>query len=111
MGNTALYWRILMNVTAIADYLRLSDDSEAALLEEITLSAELFLQRVTGKTQVFVDGEAKPIADDLIYQQALKRLAAHWFENRSAESETAQHKLAFSLQHLINFITLSSEYI
>lgn len=100
-----------MNVTPIADYLRLTDDSETALLEEIVLSAELFIQRVTGKTQVVVGGTASPIADDLIYQRALKVLSAHWFENRGAESETALHKLSFSLQHLINFITLSGEYI
>lgn len=100
-----------MDITAIADYLRLTDDSEIALLEETVQSAGLFLQRVTGKTQVVVDGEAKPIVDDLIFQRALKILSAHWFENRGAESETPQHKLAFSLQHLINFITLSGEYV
>lgn len=100
-----------MDVSVIADYLRLSDETETAILEDIAQAADSFLQRTTGKTYVVVDGESKPIADDLIYQQALKRLAAHWFENRSAQSETPQHKLAFSLQHLINFITLSNEYV
>lgn len=100
-----------MDITAIANYLRLADDSEINPLEEIVMSAELYLQRVTGKTQVVVDDEAMPITEDPLYQRALKILSAHWFENRGAESDTAKHKLAFSLQHLINFITLSGEYV
>lgn len=99
---------VLTILEQVKKYLRLeSDDTDQdALLEGFISGAEDFIKNTTGK--LFADDSAgKP---ESLYILAIQMLVAHWYDNRGAASEKNVSDLPYSLNAVIQHLSLSSSY-
>ena len=95
-----------MELTEIKAYLKIDSTAEDALISALLSAAESFVQQTTGKT---LKGTADINTDDL-YNLCVKLMVAHWFENRAVQTSTALNDFSFSVQALINHISLCGDY-
>ena len=87
-------------------YLRVDNVEEEDIISSLMTAAESFIQQTTGKT---LKGTAAISTDDL-YNLCIKLMVAHWFENRAVQTSTALNDFSFSVQALINHISLCGDY-
>lgn len=71
-----------MDMTLLKQHLRIDGNEEDELLQSYIDAAELLIRRETGKNYVLDAGEYVDIAGDMLFQQAVKMLVAHWYECR-----------------------------
>ncbi|MCQ4763232.1 head-tail connector protein [Cloacibacillus evryensis] len=64
-------------------YLRVDDDAEDALILAQLAAAESYIKGKISKTQRLSGGEPLRLEDDPLYQQCVKLMVAHWYENRT----------------------------
>ena len=95
-----------MTLAAIKDYLKIDGTDEDVLLTSLISAAESFIQQTTGKT---LKGTAN-ISTDELYNLCVKLMVAHWFENRAVQANTQLNDFSFSVQALINHISLCGDY-
>lgn len=82
-------------------YLRVDDDAEDALISAQLAAAESYIKGKLSKTQRLSDGEPLAIEDDPLYQQCVKLMVAHWYENRSI---TAIGTTVAGIKHTVDAI-------
>ncbi len=88
-------------------YLRVDADDEDSLIEAQMLAADKYISGKLSKTQalsgVSETGEKTyvPLAEDPLYQQCIKLMVAHWYENRSV---VATGTIAAKIQHTVDAI-------
>lgn len=95
-----------MELSTMKSYLRIDDTSEDALITALISAAESFVQQTTGKT---LKGTANINTDEL-YNLCVKLMVSHWFENRAVQANTQLNDVSFSVQALINHISLCGDY-
>lgn len=93
-------------------YLRVDDDAEDALITTQLSAAESYIKGKISKTQRLSEGEPLPIEDDPLYQQCVKLMVAHWYENRAVEAigTKSVSKIGFTVDALIVHIEGCSDY-
>lgn len=92
-----------MTVDKLKLYARVDTDEDDALLLDMLNAAEQTVQDMTGKN--------RPTDNDEIYDICVMQLTAHWYENRTpTEYGTAVHDVPYTMQLLINHITMSGRY-
>lgn len=78
----------VISLDEVKIYLHVDSDAENALIESQMSAADRYISGKISKTQVYLStGEDGikiygPIADDPLYQQCIKLMVAHWYENR-----------------------------
>lgn len=95
-----------MELTDIKEYLKIDNDAEDALLESLFSAAESYIKQTTGKT---LKGTAA-ISTDELYNLCVKIMIAHWYENRAVQTPTTLTNFDYSVQALINHISLCGDY-
>lgn len=76
-----------LSVDDIKLYLRVDGDAEDELIQAQLSAAEAYIAGKVSKTQRLVkDGEPLALADDGLYQQCVKLMVVHWYENRAIEA-------------------------
>ena len=95
-----------MELSEIKTYLRVDGTDEDVLLTSLISAAESFIQQTTGKT---LKGTANINTDEL-YSLCVKLMVSHWFENRAVQTNTQLNDYSFSVQALINHISLCGDY-
>lgn len=105
-----------MTLETIKEYLKVDHDDEDVLLTSLISAAEGFTQKTTGKTQVKTGVDElgvttyAAINTDELYNLCVKLMVAHWFENRAVQTNTQLNDFSFSVQALINHISLCGDY-
>ena len=88
----------------VKNYLRVDSDltEDDAQIQTLIDAAKLYIVQQTGKTYV----------DDGLYNQAIKLLVSHWYENRELNPSKPGQLAEFphSLSALINHISTCSAY-
>lgn len=88
----------------VKNYLRVDDDltEDDAQINSLIAAAKSYISQQTGKTYV----------DDDLYNQAVKLLVCHWYENRELNPSKPGTLAEFphSLSALINHIATCSVY-
>lgn len=95
-----------MELTDIKEYLKIDNDAEDALLDSLLAAAESYIKQTTGKT---LKGTAAINTDEL-YNLCVKLMVAHWYENRAVQSPTNLTKIDYTVQALVNHISLCGDY-
>lgn len=98
-----------MDMSLLKQHLRIDGNEEDGLLQAYVEAADLLLRRETGKNYVLSDGEYVDIAEDNLFQQAVKMLVAHWYECRQPLA-TAASEVPFAVTHLASQIALNGAY-
>jgi uncharacterized phage protein (predicted DNA packaging) len=80
-----------LNVNELKKYLRVDEDDDYDLIEDLQLAAEEYLT-IAGISKNY---EMK------LYALAIKLLVAHWYDNRMIHSNKEQVKLSFGLDEII----------
>ena len=89
-------------------YLHVDSDVENALIESQMSAADRYISGKISKTQVYLStGEDGikvygPIADDSLYQQCIKLMVAHWYENREASTDLKLSEVPFAVEAILN---------
>lgn len=96
-----------MELTDIKEFLKIDNDAEDALLDSLLVAAESYIKQTTGKT---LKGTAAINTDEL-YNLCVKLMVAHWYENRAVQSPTSLVNFDYSVQALINHISLCGDYL
>lgn len=96
-----------MELTEIKNYLKVDHNDEDVLLMSLLAAAESYIKQTTGKT---LKGTAAINTDEL-YNLCVKLMVAHWYENRAVQSPSATNDFSFSVQALINHISLCGDYV
>jgi uncharacterized phage protein (predicted DNA packaging) len=99
-----------MELTDIKEYLRVDHNDEDVLLMSLLAAAESYIKQQTGKTKVVVNEVEAAISTDELYKLCVKLMVAHWYENRAVQSPTNLTNLDYSVQALVNHITLCGDY-
>lgn len=104
-----------MNINEVKEYLRITNDDDT-LLTALIIAAEQYVMSVTKKTKVIVtnsDGiqETNDIKNDSLFQQCVKLLVCHWYENRGVEFAGSTSRISFSVDAIVSHITISGDYI
>lgn len=93
-----------MTLNDVKNYLRVDSDltEDDTLIQTLIDGAKLYITQQTGKTYV----------DDGLYNQAVKFLVSHWYENRELNPSKPGTLAEFphSLSALINHISICSDY-
>jgi uncharacterized phage protein (predicted DNA packaging) len=96
-----------LNIEDMKIYLRVDADDEDSLIEAQMLAADKYISGKLSKTQalsgVNETGEKTyvPLAEDPLYQQCVKLIVVHWFENRSV---VATGTIVTKIQHTVDAI-------
>ena len=98
-----------MELSLLKQHLRIDGNEEDELLQAYVEAADLLLRRETGKNYVLSDGACVDIAGDNLFQQAVKMLVAHWYENRQPIA-TAAVEVPYAVTHLASQIALNGAY-
>jgi len=77
----------------------LTDDDN--LLEALITAAGTFIKNTAGKT--FED-------ENSLYDLALKLLVSHWYDNRNAVTDKPVNNLPYSLNAILEHLSLCGEY-
>lgn len=88
-------------------YLHVDGIDEEDTISSLMVAAESYVQQTTGKT---LKGTANINTDEL-YNLCVKLMVAHWFENRAVQSPTTLTNFDYSVQALINHISLCGDYL
>lgn len=105
-----------MTLETIKEYLKVDGTDEDTLITSLLAAAESFIQKTTGKTQVKTGIDAlgvttyASISTDELYNLCVKIMVAHWYENRAVQASTQLNDFSFSVQALINHISLCGDY-
>lgn len=98
-----------MELSLLKQHLRIDGNEEDELIQSYVEAAGLLLRRETGKNYVLSAGEYVDIAEDGLFQQAVKMLVAHWYECRQPIA-TAAAEVPFAVTYLASQIALGSAY-
>ena len=98
-----------MDMTLLKQHLRIDGNEEDELLQSYIDAAELLIRRETGKNYVLEVGEYVDIAGDMLFQQAVKMLVAHWYECRQPLA-TAVVEVPFAVTQLTSQIAMGGAY-
>lgn len=96
-----------MTLSDVKLYLRVDTTADDALITSLMTAAESYIKQTTGKT---LKGTAAINTDEL-YNLCVKLMVAHWYENRAVQSPTNLTKIDYTVQALINHISLSRDYV
>ncbi len=83
-------------------YARIDHDDEDSLIENLITAAESAVEDMTGKVP--------PYGCDELYDTAILQMAAHWYENRTPTNSGRVNNVPFTLQTLLNHISLCGRY-
>ena len=107
-----------LNISDMKIYLRVDADDEDSLIEAQMLAADKYISGKLSKTQVYLstgeDGVKVygPLMEDLLYQQCVKLMVAHWFENRSVVvTGTIVAKIQHTVDAILTHIEGCGDYI
>lgn len=100
-----------MELIEIKEYLKVDHAYEDVLLTSLISAAESFIKQTTGKTKVVVNEVEATISTDELYNLCVKLMVAHWYENRAVQSPTNLTKIDYTVQALINHISLCGDYV
>lgn len=89
-----------ITVNDLKDYLRINHTEDDAVLGTLLNTAKSYAELKTGK-------EYK--AEDLLYEQLLKYLVQHYYDNRSAINEKQAAEMPFTITDLLKTITYREE--
>lgn len=95
-----------LNSLKIKAYLKVEHTADDDLIKALLLAATLYIKNVTGKTE----NNSVAIEDDPVFQLGVKLLCAHWYENRGIEIPGSMTKISYSLDAIINHISVCGEY-
>ena len=98
-----------MDMGLLKQHLRVDGNEEDELLQSYVEAASLLLRRETGKNFVLVNGEYVDVAEDGLFQQAVKMLVAHWYECRQPIA-TAATEIPYAVTCLASQIALNDAY-
>ena len=85
----------------LKNYCRISGDDDDEQLLAMQGAAIALIENQTGKTY---------IQDNKIWNQAIKSLVLHWYDNRGEQMQGTYSDISFSAQMLIKQIALSSAF-
>ena len=107
-----------LNIEDMKIYLRVDTDDEDSLIETQMSAADKYISGKLSKTQalsgVSETGEKTyvPLAEDPLYQQCVKLIVVHWFENRSVVAVgTIVAKIQHSVDAILTHIEGCGDYI
>ncbi|MEG1603791.1 MAG: head-tail connector protein, partial [Cloacibacillus sp.] len=80
---------------------------EDALISAQLAAAESYIKGKVSKTQRLSAREPLAIEDDSLYQQCVKLMVAHWYENRAISSTT--RTTVIGIQHTVDAIVAHIE--
>ncbi len=86
----------MTTVNDLKEYLRITHSEDDAVLGILLNTAKSFAEVKTG---------IKYVADDLLYEQLLKYLVQHYYDNRSALNDKQAVEMPFTITDLIKTIT------
>lgn len=99
-------------------YLRVDADDEDSLIEAQMSAADKYISGKLSKTQVYLstgeDGVKVygPLAEDSLYQQCIKLMVAHWYENRGVViTGTIVTKIQHTVDAILTHIEGCGDYI
>lgn len=107
---------IILTLDEIKLYLRAGDDDDITIAA-LMAAATGYVNGQTGKTQVKtgVDADNLPVYDEIatdeLYNQAIKLMVAHWYENRGVEVPGQLTRISHSVDALVSHISLCGDYI
>lgn len=96
-----------LNIEDMKTYLRLDTDDEDSLIEAQMLAADKYISGKLSKTQALSGlsetGEKTyvPLAEDPLYQQSVKLMVSHWYDNREI---VAKGTIVTGIQHTVDAI-------
>lgn len=102
---------MIMMLEEVKLYLRVDGDEEDILIQSFILAASKEIQRRTGKTKVIASGEQADIADDALWQLAVKIGVADMYENRGSSSTGAVNQFSRTFDNMTQFIALCGDYV
>ena len=99
-------------------YLRVDADDEDSLIEAQMLAADKYISGKLSKSQVYLstgeDGVKVygPLAEDVLYQQCIKLMVAHWYENRGVVvTGTIVAKIQHTVDAILTHIEGCGDYV
>ncbi len=94
----------MVNLAEIKTHLRIEADFEDDdnYLESLISAAELNVKNTTGKN--FEESNA-------LYDLVVKMFVAHWYENRQPVSDKNNTDIPYTVECLINHLSLCGEYL
>lgn len=98
-------------------FLKVTDSAEDDLITAQTTAAAQYLKGQTSKTKHASGTDTSgnttytAIEEDLLFQQAVKLMVAHWYENRAVVvSGTIVTKIDFTVDAIIQHISCCGDY-
>ena len=98
-------------------YLRVDADNEYSLIEAQMSAADKYISGKLSKTQVYLstgeDGVKVygPLAEDVLYQQCIKLMVAHWYENREIVTAVASTGIQHTVDAILTHIEGCGDYV
>ena len=100
-----------LSVDDIKLYLRVDGDAEDELIQAQLSAAEAYISGKVSKTQRLVkDGEPLALADDELYQQCVKLMVSHWYENRAIEAAGNRSPVRHTVDAILAHIEGCGDY-
>ena len=99
-----------MTLSDVKLYLRVDTTADDELITSLMTAADSFIKQQTGKTKVVGSEVEAAISTDELYNLCVKLMVAHWYENRAVQSPTTLTNFDYSVQALINHISLCGDY-
>lgn len=99
-----------MTLSDVKLYLRVDATADDVLITSLMTAADSFIKQQTGKTKVVVREVEAAISTDELYNLCVKLMVAHWYENRAVQSPTNLTKIDYTVQALVNHISLCGDY-
>lgn len=93
----------------LKQHLRIDGTEEDSLLQSYVDAASLLIRRETGKNFVLGEDGYEDIARDALFQQAVRMLVAHWYENRQPVGAVTG-EIPFAVTHLNSQIAMGRSY-
>ena len=98
-------------------YLRVDSDNEDSLIEAQMLAADKYISGKLSKNQVYLstgeDGVKVygPLAEDVLYQQCIKLMVAHWYENREIVTAGVSTGIQHTVDSILTHIEGCGDYV
>jgi len=106
-----------MTVAELKLYLRVDGTDEDTFLSSLITAATNYINEQTGKTQVKtgIDEAGAPVYSAItsseVYNQAVKMLCAHWYENRGVEIAGTLTRITHSVDAIVQHIACCGDFI
>lgn len=106
-----------LNIADMKIYLRVDADDEDSLIEAQMSAADKYISGKLSKTQVYLstgeDGVKVygPLAEDSLYQQCIKLIVAHWYENREIVASGASTGIQHTVDAILTHIEGCGDYV